>query len=153
VEFTQKCNCVALKMTRGFQAFSEHQNNSEPFSTACVVWIFSERYISLLERCCTSGKTKPVLIYEIWGCDSDVAEDLSLLEYWTVLTNTACIKMIGAVWKLIIFTSMVNRIINTGGNERVTLQVFDICLQIFNVCTLYHTAHIKVLVQFLPYSD
>ena len=32
--------------------------------------------------------------------------------------------MIGAVWKLIIFTSMVNRIINTGRNERVTLQIW-----------------------------
>jgi hypothetical protein len=34
--------------------------------------------------------------------------------------NTGCIKMIGAVLKLIIFTSMVNRIINTSRNERVT---------------------------------
>jgi len=39
-----------------------------------------------------------------------------------------CIKMIGAVWKLIMFTSMVNRIINTSRNERVTLQVYDTCL-------------------------
>jgi len=30
--------------------------------------------------------------------------------------------MIGAVWKLIIFTSMVKRLINTSRNERVTLQ-------------------------------
>ena len=37
--------------------------------------------------------------------------------------------MIGAVWKLIIFTSMVNRLINTSRNERVTLQVYDTCLQ------------------------
>ena len=39
--------------------------------------------------------------------------------------NTGCIKMIGAVWKLIIFTSMVKRLINTSRNERVTLQVYD----------------------------
>ena len=38
--------------------------------------------------------------------------------------------MIGAVWKLIIFTSMVKRHINTIRNERVTLQVYDTCLQI-----------------------
>ena len=42
-----------------------------------------------------------------------------------------CIKMIGAVWKLIIFTSMVKRLINTGRNERVTLQIYDTCLQMF----------------------
>ena len=35
-----------------------------------------------------------------------------------------CIKMIGAVWKLIIFTSVVKRLINTSRNERVTLQVW-----------------------------
>jgi len=34
--------------------------------------------------------------------------------------------MIGAVLKLIKFTSMVNRIINTSRNERVTQQVYDI---------------------------
>ena len=39
--------------------------------------------------------------------------------------------MIGAVWKLIIFTSMVKRLINTSRNERVTLQVYDTCLQMF----------------------
>jgi len=44
---------------------------------------------------------------------------------------TRCIKMIGAVWKLIIFTSMVKRLINTSKNERVTLQVYDTCLQMF----------------------
>ena len=33
--------------------------------------------------------------------------------------------MIGAVLKLIIFTSMMNRIINTSRNERVTQQVYD----------------------------
>ena len=38
---------------------------------------------------------------------------------------TGCIKMIGAVLKLIIFTSMVNRIINTSRYERVTQQVYD----------------------------
>jgi len=37
--------------------------------------------------------------------------------------------MIGAVWKLIIFTSTVKRLINTSRNERVTLQVYDTCLQ------------------------
>jgi len=44
---------------------------------------------------------------------------------------TGCIKIIGAVWKLIIFTSMVKRLINTSRNERVTLQVYDTCLQMF----------------------
>jgi len=39
--------------------------------------------------------------------------------------------MIGAVWRLIIFTSMVKRLINTSINERVTLQVCDACLQMF----------------------
>ena len=60
--------------------------------------------------------------------------------------------MIGAVLKLIIFTSMVNRIINTSRNERVTQQVYDTYIQIFDVCTLRHTAHIEEIVQFLPYS-
>ena len=32
--------------------------------------------------------------------------------------------MIGAVWKLIIFTSMANRSIYTSINERVTLQLY-----------------------------
>jgi hypothetical protein len=40
--------------------------------------------------------------------------------------------MIGAVWKLIIFTSMVKRLINTSRNKRVTLQVYDTCLQMFD---------------------
>jgi len=40
--------------------------------------------------------------------------------------------MIGAVWKLIMFTSMVKRLINTSRNERVTLQVYDTCLQMFD---------------------
>jgi len=66
--------------------------------------------------------------------------------------NTGCIKMIGAVLKLIVFTSMVNRIINTSRNERVTQQVYDTYLQMFDVCTLRHTAHIEEIVQFLPYS-
>ena len=61
--------------------------------------------------------------------------------------------MIGAVWKLITFTGMVNRIINTSRNERLTLQVYDTCLHMFDVCTFRHTAHIEVIVQFLPYSD
>jgi hypothetical protein len=61
--------------------------------------------------------------------------------------------MIEAVWKLIIFTSVVNRLINTSRNERVTLQVYDTCLQTFDVSTLRHTAHIEATVQFLPYSD
>ena len=61
--------------------------------------------------------------------------------------------MIGAVLKLIIFTSTVNIITNTSRNERVTQQVYDTYLQMFDVCTLHHTAHIKVIVQFLPYSS
>jgi hypothetical protein len=61
--------------------------------------------------------------------------------------------MTGAGWKLIILTSMVNRIINTSSNERIILQVYDICLQMFGVCTLGHTAHIEMIVQFLPHSD
>ena len=61
--------------------------------------------------------------------------------------------MIGAVCKLIIFTSMVKRNINIGRNERVTLPVYDTCLQMFDVCTLRHTAHIEAIVQFLSYSD
>jgi hypothetical protein len=39
--------------------------------------------------------------------------------------------MIGAVWKLIIFISMVKRLINTSRNERVIPQVYDTCLQMF----------------------
>ena len=54
--------------------------------------------------------------------------------------------------KLIIFTSTVNRIINTSGNERVTQQVYDTYLQMFDICTPRHTAHIEAIVQFLPYS-
>jgi len=66
--------------------------------------------------------------------------------------STGCIKTIGTVLKLIIFTSMVNRIINTGRNERVIQQVYDTYLQMFDVCILRHTAHIEAIVQFLPYS-
>jgi hypothetical protein len=40
--------------------------------------------------------------------------------------------MIAAVWKLIIFTSMVKRLINTSRNERVTLQIYDTCPQMFD---------------------
>jgi hypothetical protein len=71
----------------------------------------------------------------------------------TACEFTASIKMFGAVWRLIIFTSMVNRLINASRNERVNLQVYDTCLQMFDVCTLHHTAHIKAIVHFLPYSD
>jgi hypothetical protein len=39
--------------------------------------------------------------------------------------------MIGAVWKLIIFTRMVKRLINTSRHEIVTLPVYDTCLQTF----------------------
>jgi hypothetical protein len=61
---------------------------------------------------------------------------------------TGCIKMIGAVWKLIKFTSMMNRIINTSRNEKVTQKDYDTCLQIFDVYTLRHTAHIEAIVHF-----
>ena len=53
-------------------------------------------------------------------------------------TYTGCIKMIRAVLKLIISTSIVNRIINTSRNERVTQQVYDTYLQIFDVT--WHTS-------------
>jgi hypothetical protein len=39
--------------------------------------------------------------------------------------------MIGAVWNLIIFASMVKRLISPSRNERVSLQVYDTCLQMF----------------------
>ena len=42
---------------------------------------------------------------------------------------TECIKMIGAVLKLITFTSMVNRIISASRNERVIQQFYDTYLQ------------------------
>ena len=60
--------------------------------------------------------------------------------------------MIGAVLKLIILTSMVNRIISVSRNERVTQQVYDTYLQMFDVCTLRYTAHIETIVQLLPHS-
>ena len=69
------------------------------------------------------------------------------------MLNTGCIQTIRVISKLIIFTSMVNRIINASRNGRVTLQVYDTCLQMFDVCTLGHTAHIEAIVQFLPHSD
>ena len=47
------------------------------------------------------------------------------------LQCTVCIKMVGEVWKLIIFTSMVKGLINTGRNERIILQICDTCLQMF----------------------
>ena len=49
------------------------------------------------------------------------------------LQYTGCIIMIGAVLKLIIFTSMVYRIINTSRNERVILQV----LTHTYICSMY----------------
>ena len=61
--------------------------------------------------------------------------------------------MNGAIRKFIIFTSMANRTINCSRNERLTLLVYDTCLHMFDECTLCHTAHIKAIVQFLPYSD
>jgi len=45
---------------------------------------------------------------------------------------TGCIRMTGVVWKLIIFTSMMKSLINTSRNERVTVQVYDTCLQMFS---------------------
>ena len=61
-------------------------------------------------------------------------------------------QMTGTVGKLIIFRSVVNRIVNTGRNERVTLQVYDTCLQMLDVCTPHHRAHIEAVVKFVPYS-
>jgi len=50
--------------------------------------------------------------------------------------------MIGAGLKLIIFASMVNRIINTSRNERVTQQVYDTYLQMFeNVRCVHPSSH------------
>ena len=48
---------------------------------------------------------------------------------------------------------MVDRIINTSRNERVTLQVCDTCLQMFDGFTFRHKAHIEAIVQLLPFSD
>jgi hypothetical protein len=53
--------------------------------------------------------------------------------------------MIGAVWKLIVFISMANRIINASSNERIIVQVYDAFPQMFDVCTLGHTAHIEAI--------
>jgi hypothetical protein len=39
-----------------------------------------------------------------------------------------------------------NRLINNSRNEIVNLQVYDACLQKFDVCTLRHTAHIEAIV-------
>jgi hypothetical protein len=61
--------------------------------------------------------------------------------------------MIGAVWNLIVFTSMVDGIISTGSKVRIILQVYDTCLQMLDVCTLGHTAHVKEIVLYLPHSD
>ena len=72
---------------------------------------------------------------------------------YSELENTGCIKMTGAVSKLIIFRSMVNRIINASRNGTVTLQVYDTCLQMFDVFTFGHTEHIEAIVRFLPHSD
>jgi len=51
--------------------------------------------------------------------------------------------MIGAVLKLIIFTSMVNKIINTSRNERVTQQVYDTYLQMFDVFLPYSAQQVR----------
>jgi len=51
-----------------------------------------------------------------------------------------------------IFTNMMNRIINNSRNERVTQQACDTNLQMFDVWTLRHTAHIEAIVQFMPHS-
>jgi len=101
-----------------------------------------------------------VLYIVVVSCSYGSFEDRRWMErntsvlciFVTVCQSTGCIKMIGAVLKLIIFTSMVNRIINTSRNERLTQQVYDTYLQMFDVCTLRHTAHIEAIVQFLPYS-
>jgi hypothetical protein len=61
--------------------------------------------------------------------------------------------MIGAVWKSIIFTSMLNTIITTSSNESIVVQVYGSCPQMFDVFTLGHAAHIEAIVQFLPHFD
>jgi hypothetical protein len=80
------------------------------------------RYIKLNSN--TSNESKKLQSNYIWYMKIKLDEKKR---------NTACIKMIGAVWKLIVFTSMVNRIINISRNERVTLQVYDTCLQMLDV--------------------
>jgi hypothetical protein len=62
---------------------------------------------------------------------------------------TGCIKMIGVVWKLIIFTSMVKRLINSSRNERVTLQVYDTCLQMFLFFGLCKEKTVSLVPRFL----
>jgi len=64
--------------------------------------------------------------------------------------NTGYIKMIGAVWKLIIFTSMVKKLINTSRNERVTLQIYDTCLQ---MCNFFGLRRKDCLTRFTLSSD
>jgi hypothetical protein len=54
---------------------------------------------------------------------------------------------------MIMFTSIVNRITSTRSIGGKILQVYDTCLQIFDVCTLGHTAHIEAIVQLLPHSE
>jgi hypothetical protein len=49
--------------------------------------------------------------------------------------------MIGAVWKVIIFTSMVNILINTSRNERVTLQVWYMPTNVRCVHPSLHGTH------------
>jgi hypothetical protein len=61
--------------------------------------------------------------------------------------------MIRTFSKLIMFTSVVNRIINASRIGRVTLQVYDTCLHMFDVCNLGNMAHIEAIVQFLPHTD
>jgi len=59
--------------------------------------------------------------------------------------------MIGAVWELITFTSMVKRLINTSRNERVTLHLYPFSVHVvtFNFITNlmhlfnYHNSHLK----------
>jgi len=51
--------------------------------------------------------------------------------------------MIGAVLKLIVFTSMVNRIINTSRNERVTQQVCDTNVRCKSECKEYVELNMK----------
>jgi len=67
-----------------------------------------------------------------------------------VLYITGCIKIIGAVWKLIIFTSMVKRLINSSRNERVTLQVYDTCLQ---KCDFFGLRRKDCLIRSTLFSD
>jgi type II secretory pathway component PulC len=65
-----------------------------------------------------------------------------------LLRCTGYTKIVGAFWKLIIFTSMVNRVINTSSNERIIVRVYDTCTKMFDVCTLGHAVHIDVTVAY-----